>query len=247
MLLKDKVAVITGASRGIGRAIALKMAAAGAQVVINYNRHLAGAEETLSMVRETGGEGIIIQGDISLREDCVTLAKQTLAKFDKIDILINNAGITRDNIVARMKFEEWQQVIDINLTGAFNCTQAFMRSFIRQKTGGSIINISSITGITGAAGQANYAAAKAGLIGFTKSLARELASRKITVNAIAPGFIETEMTAVLSVKTQESILSLIPLGRTGKPEEVAAAALFLVSVGEYITGQVICVDGGLSI
>ncbi len=247
MLLKDKVAVITGASRGIGRAIALKMAAAGAKVVINYNSRLAGAEETLRLVKEVGGEGIIIQGNISLREDCVTLAKQTLAKFDKIDILVNNAGITRDNIVARMKLEEWQQVIDINLTGAFNCTQAFMRPFIRQKTGGSIINISSITGITGAAGQANYAAAKAGLIGFTKSLARELASRKITVNAIAPGFIETEMTAALPVKTQESILPLIPLGRTGKPEEVAAAAVFLASAGEYITGQVICVDGGLSI
>lgn len=247
MQLKGKVAVITGGSRGIGRAIALKMASEGASVVISYNNNETAAQETLTLIKEIGGEGIAVKGNITSREDCKTLAVMTLDKFEKIDILVNNAGITRDNIVARMKEIEWQNVIDTNLTGAFNCTQAFMRPFLKQKTGGRIINISSIVGISGSAGQANYSAAKAGLIGFTKSLAKEVASRNITVNAIAPGFISTEMTEALTENQKENILSIIPLSRVGKPEEIAEVALFLATSGGYITGQVISVDGGLAI
>lgn len=247
MRLKDKVAVITGGSRGIGRAMALRFASEGAGIVINYTHNDDAARETMALIEGAGGIALAIKGDIRSREDCQELADKTIAKFKKIDILINNAGITRDNIVARMKPEEWQQVIDTNLTGCFNCTQAFMRPFIKQKSGGSIINIASVVGVAGAAGQANYAAAKAGIIGFTKSLARELAGRQITVNAIAPGFVATEMTAALSEKQREGILALIPLGRVASPAEIAEAALFLAAEGGYITGQVLCVDGGLII
>ncbi len=247
MQLKDRVAVVTGGSRGIGRAIALRLAAEGAGVVVNYSKSQDAAKETVALIESRGGTAIALPGDVSSREDCQDLAEKTIAKFKKIDILINNAGITRDNLVARMKPEEWQQVIDTNLTGCFNCTQAFMRPFIKQKSGGAIINIASVVGIAGAAGQANYAAAKAGIIGFTKSLARELASRQITVNAIAPGFVDTEMTGALSEKQRDSIKALIPLGRVATPDEIAAAAFFLAAEGRYITGQVLSVDGGLFI
>jgi len=239
------VAVVTGASRGIGRAIALGLAAEGAAVVVNYQRNQEAAEETAALIEAMGGEALVLQGDVSSREDCGKLSEKTIAKFKKLDILVNNAGITRDNIVARMKPEEWQQVLDTNLTGCFNCTQAFMRPFLKQKSGGCIINISSVVGLMGAAGQANYAAAKGGIIGFTKALARELAGRQITVNAIAPGFVATEMTGALTEKQREGILELIPLGRVAQPEEVAAAVVFLAAEGRYITGQVISVDGGL--
>jgi 3-oxoacyl-[acyl-carrier protein] reductase len=245
--LKDKVAVITGGSRGIGRAMAVRFAAEGALIVLTYSHNEEAARETVALIKKEGGSAMALQGDVGNRADCQELADKTIAKFNKIDILINNAGITRDNIVARMKPEEWQQVIDTNLTGCFNCTQAFMRPFIKQKSGGTIINIASVVGVAGAAGQANYAAAKAGIIGFTKSLARELAGRQITVNAIAPGFVATEMTAALSEKQREGILALIPLGRVADPAEIAAAACFLASEGRYITGQVLCVDGGLII
>lgn len=247
MRLKDKVAVVTGGSRGIGRAMALRFAAEGAQIVLTYNHNEAAARETVALIEQEGGSAMALKGDVAVRADCQEVADKTIAKFKKIDILINNAGITRDNIVARMKPEEWQQVIDTNLTGCFNCTQAFMRPFIKQKSGGTIINIASVVGVAGAAGQANYAAAKAGIIGFTKSLARELAGRQITVNAIAPGFVATEMTAALSEKQREGILALIPLGRVADPAEIAAAACFLAAEGKYITGQVLCVDGGLII
>ena len=247
MRLKDKVAVITGGSRGIGRAMVLRFAAEGAQIVLTYNHNAEAAGETVALIEQAGGSAMALKGDVAVRADCQEVADKTIAKFKKIDILINNAGITRDNIVARMKPEEWQQVIDTNLTGCFNCTQAFMRPFIKQKSGGAIINIASVVGVAGAAGQANYAAAKAGIIGFTKSLARELAGRRITVNAIAPGFVATEMTAALSEKQQEGILAQIPLGRVADPAEIAAAACFLAAEGQYITGQVLCVDGGLII
>ncbi len=247
MRLKDKVAVVTGGSRGIGRAMALRFAAEGAQILLTYNHNEAAARETVALIEQEGGSAMALKGDVAVRADCQEVADKTIAKFKKIDILINNAGITRDNIVARMKPEEWQQVIDTNLTGCFNCTQAFMRPFIKQKSGGTIINIASVVGVAGAAGQANYAAAKAGIIGFTKSLARELAGRQITVNAIAPGFVATEMTAALSEKQREGILALIPLGRVADPAEIAAAACFLAAEGKYITGQVLCVDGGLII
>ncbi|MCR3922228.1 MAG: 3-oxoacyl-[acyl-carrier-protein] reductase [Firmicutes bacterium] len=246
MLLEDKVAVISGASRGIGRAIAVACAREGAAIVINYTTNEKAASEVLAAVENIGGKGIVVQADVTVVEDCEKLINAALDNFGKIDILVNNAGITRDNIMARMKPADWHAVINTNLTGAFNCTKAAIRPFLKQKTGGRIINMASIIGLIGGAGQANYAAAKAGLLGMTKSLARELAPRQITVNAIAPGYIDTEMTAVLSENLKESIKKQIPLGRTGSPEDVAALVVFLASKqAAYITGQVIAVDGGL--
>jgi 3-oxoacyl-[acyl-carrier protein] reductase len=243
--LADKVAVVTGASRGIGRAVALGLASRGAAVVINYYSGSAAAAETLAAVEGTGGKGMLFQADVADANACEAMVSAALDNFGRIDILVNNAGITRDNILARMRQDEWQSVLDTNLTGAFNCTKAVLRPLLRQKTGGRIINISSVVGLSGSAGQANYAAAKAGLLGMTKSLARELASRQITVNAVAPGFIATEMTAVLPATLQEGMLSKVPLGRVGTAEEVAEAVIFLAEAGTYITGQVITVDGGL--
>lgn len=243
--LAGKVAVVTGASRGIGRAVALGLASRGAAVVINYHSGSAAAAETLAAVEGAGGSGLLFQADVADAKACESMVTATLDNFGRIDILVNNAGITRDNILARMKQDEWQSVLDTNLTGAFNCTKAVLRPLLRQKTGGRIINISSVVGISGSAGQANYAAAKAGLIGLTRSLARELASRQITVNAVAPGFIATEMTAALPSTLQEEMLSRVPLGRAGTADEVAEAVIFLAAAGTYITGQVITVDGGL--
>jgi 3-oxoacyl-[acyl-carrier protein] reductase len=241
--LTNKVAIVTGASRGIGKATALALATEGAKVAINYANSSAAAEETAQTIIEAGGEAVAIQGDVSQAEEVESLFQQTIAKFDRLDILVNNAGITRDNLLLRMKIEDWQAVIDLNLTGVFLCTRAASKIMLKQKSG-RIINITSVAGQMGNPGQANYSAAKAGVIGFTKTVAKELASRGITVNAVAPGFIETDMTSGLKA---DPILQLIPLARYGKPEEVAGTIRFLAAdaAAAYITGQVFNVDGGM--
>ncbi len=241
--LGDLVAIITGASRGIGRAIALALAAEGAKVVVNYAASSAAAEQVVAAIAESGGDAIALQADVSQAEQVDALINQTLEKFGRIDILVNNAGITRDTLLLRMKPEDWQAVIDLNLTGVFLCTRAASKGMLKQKSG-RIINIASVSGQMGNPGQANYSAAKAGVIGLTKTVAKELASRGITVNAVAPGFIATDMTSELK---SEEILKYIPLGRYGEPEEVAGMVRFLAAdpAAAYITGQVFNVDGGM--
>lgn len=241
--LRDSVAVVTGASRGIGRATALALATQGAKVVVNYARSSAAADEVVTEINTAGGEAIALQADVSQAEQVDNLIKETKAKFGRIDVLVNNAGITRDTLLLRMKPEEWQAVIDLNLTGVFLCTRAVSKIMLKQRSG-RIINIASVAGQMGNPGQANYSAAKAGVIGFTKTVAKELASRGVTVNAVAPGFISTDMTQDLA---SEEILKFIPLARYGKPEEVAGMIRFLAAdpAGAYITGQVFNVDGGM--
>lgn len=245
MLLGGKVAVITGASRGIGRAIAVEFAKHGAKVVINYAGNKAAAEQVLDVIKSNGGEAILFQADVAKAEAADELIKATVEAFGRVDVLVNNAGITRDNLLMRMKEEDWDAVLTTNLKGVFNCTKAVSRIMMKQKAG-KIINMASVIGITGNAGQSNYAAAKAGVIGFTKSMAKELGSRGITVNAIAPGFIATDMTAVLSDQVKKELADQIPLTRLGTPEDIAAATLFLASdAANYITGQTLNVDGGM--
>lgn len=245
MLLGGKVAIVTGASRGIGRGAALELAKAGAKVVVNYAGNRAAAEQVLELITANGGEAILFQADVAKAEDVEALIKTTLDTFGRIDILVNNAGITRDNLLMRMKEEDWDAVINTNLKGIFNCTKAVSRVMMKQKYG-RIINMTSVVGIMGNAGQANYAAAKAGVIGFTKSMAKELASRGITVNAIAPGFIATDMTAALPDQVKADLATQIPLSRLGTSEDVAAAVLFFASdAANYITGQTLNVDGGM--
>ncbi len=243
--LSGRVAIVTGGSRGIGRATAERLAASGATVVVNYRGNAAAATATVAAITAAGGKAVTVQGDVSQPADVEHLVKTTLEQFGRIDILVNNAGITRDNLLLRMKESDFDEVLATNLRGTFLCTRAVLRPMTKQRFG-RIINITSVIGLIGNAGQANYAAAKAGIIGFTKSTAREMASRGITVNAIAPGFIETEMTDALNEETRKAILATIPLGRFGQPAEVAGLICFLASdAGAYISGQTLTIDGGM--
>lgn len=241
--LRGQVAIVTGASRGIGRAIALELAKLGANVVVNYASSSNAAEELVDTITKAGGSAIALQADVSQAPQVEALVNTAMEKLNRVDILVNNAGITRDTLLLRMKPEDWQAVIDLNLTGVFLCTRAISKIMLKQRSG-RIINITSVAGQMGNPGQANYSAAKAGVIGFTKTIAKEFASRGITVNAVAPGFIATDMTTNINA---EEILKYIPLGRYGQPEEVAGMVRFLAAdpAAAYITGQVFNVDGGM--
>jgi 3-oxoacyl-[acyl-carrier protein] reductase len=245
MMLEGKIALVTGGSRGIGRAIALLLAERGAKVALNYNRNLEEANAVAAAIESKGGQALVVQGDVSIAAEAQGLVEQTIKTYGRIDILVNNAGITRDTLMMRMSETDWDAVLDTNLKGAYLCAKAVLRPMLKSK-GGRIINISSVSGQAGSGGQANYSAAKAGLIGFTKALAREVGSRGITVNAVAPGFIETDMTNALSAEFKQKIQDQIPLERFGKPEDVAEAVAFLASdAANYITGQVLAVNGGM--
>ena len=245
MLLDGRHALVTGASRGIGRAVALAFAAEGASVALNFAGNVAAAEAVRAEIESAGGKSILVPADVSDENAVEDMVKTVTEAFGSIDILVNNAGITRDGLLLRMKEEDWDAVLNTNLKGVFLCTKAVSK-FMMKKRYGRIVNMASVVGVTGNASQANYAAAKAGVIGFTKAMAKELASRGITVNAIAPGFIRSDMTDVLPDKVKEAMLAEIPLGRAGEPADVAKAALFLASdQAAYITGQVLKVDGGM--
>ena len=245
--LSGKTALVTGASRGIGRAIALRLASEGASVAVNYNGSEARAAEVVEQIRAAGGTAFAVQADVSDAASVAAMFDAVKEQFDRLDILVNNAGITSDGLLIGLKESQFDQVVDTNLKGAFLCMQLAAKRMIRQRSG-RIISISSFTGVHGNAGQTNYAASKAGLIGLTKSAARELGSRGITVNAIAPGYIDTDMTAALSDQVKETILAEIPLKRIGMPEDIAAAAAFLASDdAAYITGQVLEVGGGMGL
>ena len=244
--LSGKVAFVTGASRGIGRAIALRLASDGAKVALNFSSNFAKAEEVKAAIESSGGAAMLVQGDVSNFAVVTELIKKVVDEWGRLDILINNAGITRDNLLLKMSEDDFDKVIATNLKGVFNCTKGVTKLMMKQR-GGRIVNMSSVVGLKGNISQANYAAAKAGIIGFTKTAARELAARGVTVNAVAPGFINTDMTAALSEKVKEVMMQEIPAGRMGTPEDVANAVAFLVSdEAAYITGQVLSVDGGMA-
>jgi len=243
---EGKVALITGGARGIGRATAVRLASGGAKIAINYKGNASAADEAKRLVEEAGGSAATIQGDVSVEADVERLVKDALAfGGGRIDILVNNAGITRDDLLMRMSVQAWDEVIDLNLRGAFLVTRALMRPMMKQRYG-RIVNVSSVAGVVGNAGQANYSSAKAGLIGFTKTVAREMASRNVTCNAVAPGFVPTDLTHDLLEKMKDTILPQIPLGRFGTVEDIANAIAFLASEdASYITGQVLVIDGGM--
>ncbi|MDE5413002.1 3-oxoacyl-[acyl-carrier-protein] reductase [Alkalihalobacterium chitinilyticum] len=244
-MLNGKVALVTGASRGIGKSIALELAQNGAKVAVNYAGSKEKAEAVVSEIVANGGEAIAIQADVADSDAVQSMVKEVISTYGSLDILVNNAGITRDTLVMRMKDEDWDAVLNTNLKGVFLCAKAVTRQMMKQRSG-RIINISSVVGVLGNAGQANYVAAKAGVIGLTKSLARELANRNITVNAVAPGFIETDMTDQLTDEIKESMLSQIPLSKLGQPQEIARVVRFLASEdSSYMTGQTLHVDGGM--
>jgi len=241
----DKVAIVTGASRGIGRAIALEFGSRGARVVVNYNQNSSAADEVVRIISESGGDAFTHQADVSVLEQADGLVKAAIEKFGDLHILVNNAGITRDGLIMTMSENDWDDVIQTNLKSTFNCSKAAIRHMLRRRYG-RIINIVSISGIMGNPGQTNYSASKAGQIGFTKALAREVASRTITVNAIAPGFIQTDIWSTVPEDAQKGLMDIIPLGRVGQPEEIAKAAAFLASDdAAYITGHTLIVDGGI--
>ncbi len=246
MNLNGKTALVTGGSRGIGRAIALALANQGANVIINYSSNEENAAKVVEEIKGFNVKVLAIKANISSNEEIKEMFKKIDEAFDRIDILVNNAGITKDNLFMRMKEEDWDKVMDVNLKGTFLCTKAVIRKMMKQKQG-RIINLASVVGVVGNPGQANYCASKAGVIGFTKSIAKEIAGKNITVNAIAPGFIETDMTKVLSESVKESMLEVIPMKKYGKPEDIANLVVFLSSDNSsYITGQVIHVDGGMA-
>ncbi|MCF6137073.1 3-oxoacyl-[acyl-carrier-protein] reductase [Pseudalkalibacillus berkeleyi] len=244
-MLSGKTALVTGASRGIGRAIAIDLARQGVSVAVNYSGSEERARQVVEEIQEQGGKAFAIQSDVASVDSVTSMIKEVVSTFGSLDILVNNAGITRDNLIMRMKEEEWDAVINTNLKGVFNCTKAVTRQMMKQRSG-RIINIASIVGVSGNPGQANYVAAKAGVIGLTKTTAKELSSRGITVNAVAPGFIETDMTEALETNVKDEMMKQIPLSRLGRPEDIASAVRFLAGdEASYITGQTLHVDGGM--
>lgn len=245
-MLTEKIALVTGASRGIGKAIAMELAERGATVIINYSGSEEKAQQTVSEIKKNGGEAVAVKCDVADFAACEKLAKDVIGRYGRLDILVNNAGITRDGLIMKMSEQDFDSVMDTNLKGTYNMIRHFSRWFLKQKSG-RIINIASVSGVIGNAGQANYSASKAGVIGLTRAVARELSGRGICINAVAPGFIDTDMTRQMSEDAKKGIEAMIPMGHMGRPEDVARLVGFLADEAEYITGQVICVDGGMAI